>query len=631
MLLGFGGATLVGDEKVEQVSQFTLEDARPNHRSYRCVIGYYFQQTGTFSAYTGSTVPWHGYMERGLKNNLLPTGCYIYKTSVHRPTKQSRWVDPALRMSDGKLSESGMATVLRTRSNLVFDHNDTWDRCRPNDNIHCAYSSSSFSSLGCQTVKGGMASDLWGDFRETLKALPKNVRIDYILLTGAEFSAASSLLGAGFSIGDPDSKMRLERLRCGSLGSQVVKLQQHLGIGDDGHFGSGTKKALVTFQKASGFPADGIFSPKMDETLNWQVFSAQPETPVVPTPPQPVAPDTFSSTDGGGEQPPLASIVPGIPPAPPTEVFSRADRIPYRVFTRMFVEGELSDEELAEYFVEVPSSNNSLEPKFEINTDRVEMAEDERGAFLDRVNALANRRRRRKYKRKLRQNPDAIRILAEGDSWFQYPIVLRDIIDHLSDDPRIAVRCYSAAGDVLSNMVERPDFLDAIESERPTWFLLSGGGNDLVDGEGLIALLHRYDPHLSPRDYFKDEYFSLLNDVEQFFREVIELSHAEDPNLKIVCHAYDYAVPNSGKWLGLPMRQLGIENPDLQFQIMRLIVNDMNTVVNRVTEDCQSGPAFYLNLREQIPENGWHDEFHPTSEFYEKLASKYMELIFSNS
>lgn len=53
----------------------------------------------------------------------------------------------------------------------------------------------------------------------------------------------------------------LVMLRVGSRGKLVEKLQKDLGIGADGKFGPGTKKAVVEFQKENGLDADGIAGP----------------------------------------------------------------------------------------------------------------------------------------------------------------------------------------------------------------------------------------------------------------------------------------------------------------------------------------------------------------------------------
>ncbi len=46
-------------------------------------------------------------------------------------------------------------------------------------------------------------------------------------------------------------------------GEQVRKLQEALGIGADGKFGSGTEAAVKQFQAENGLEADGIATPQM--------------------------------------------------------------------------------------------------------------------------------------------------------------------------------------------------------------------------------------------------------------------------------------------------------------------------------------------------------------------------------
>lgn len=287
---GLRGARLRGAEKLEQVDRVPLEDARPDHKNFRCVIGYYFRSTGKFSVFTGSTVPWHEYMSSGIKNNLLPTGTYVYKKGTHAPATHSRWVTPALRLSDASGAHSGAATVLRTKKDLVFDLVDEWDECAPSDNIHCAYSTGKFSSLGCQTVKGGMHDGLWADFQAVLKGLPENARVDYVLFTGAEASIAAAAIKAGAGSRDPDVQRRLGRLRVGSESEEVKILQTRLGVEATGYFGAQTKKKLTDHQKTSGVPADGIFSPALDEKFAWGVFSATLVAQTQPEPPSQTEP-----------------------------------------------------------------------------------------------------------------------------------------------------------------------------------------------------------------------------------------------------------------------------------------------------------------------------------------------------
>ncbi len=305
-IIAFGvrGARLRGPEKAENVDRLALEDTRPDHLNYRCIVGFYYLKTGKFSAYTGSTVPWQGYMAKGMRLNMLPTGCYIYKIGTHAPATRSRWVTPALRLSDAKGAHTGAATVLRTTDNLVFGHDDEWDTCEPADNIHCAYSNTGFSSLGCQTIKGGMFDGLWADFARVLKTMPTNARVDYVLTTGAEVAMAGEFVRRSPLPSADDLHKALGRLRTGSEGERVERLQAKLGVPASGYFGAGTKEALVEFQKSRGIPIDGIYSPAIDARLGWGIFAPAPPPAVS----QPVA---LSSAP-----PPAASQQPATPVSP---------------------------------------------------------------------------------------------------------------------------------------------------------------------------------------------------------------------------------------------------------------------------------------------------------------------------
>jgi hypothetical protein len=87
-------------------------------------------------------------------------------------------------------------------------------------------------------------------------------------------------------------------------------------------------------------------------------------------------------------------------------------------------------------------------------------------------------------------------IVAEGDSWFDYPPGL-DILDHLKRDYRMKIIKLARAGDTLENMIygtevgggfrhlpsQADDTLAEVARVRPGVLLLSGGGNDIAGHE----------------------------------------------------------------------------------------------------------------------------------------------------
>jgi peptidoglycan hydrolase-like protein with peptidoglycan-binding domain len=63
-----------------------------------------------------------------------------------------------------------------------------------------------------------------------------------------------------------------ERLRTGSHGEEVTRMQQKLGFSGSGYFGYLTKDKLASHQRDNNIASDGIYSPKLDEALGWNVF-----------------------------------------------------------------------------------------------------------------------------------------------------------------------------------------------------------------------------------------------------------------------------------------------------------------------------------------------------------------------
>ena len=287
ILFGLRGCALVGgDHAQEDRAALRLKDQRPDHLSLRCVIGVYDRAAKKLWAYTASTVPNAGGVLANYnrvnfgvgktKANLLPTGCYQLCVGTHFGSVQ---VPGVFRLGDGPMPvDAGEATVLRTQNDVSFGTADAWDCSRPSDNLHPAFGTESFSSLGCMTVRGsyrgnGNHTGEWAKLR-TAAGLTSGVksgeRFDIVLLTGLDAATAASMREAGRSAAAIEEA--LAGLRHGSQGDEVKALQSKLGLDADGSFGAGTKVALAKAQlEALGF-ATGIHSVEMDGDLGFGVF-----------------------------------------------------------------------------------------------------------------------------------------------------------------------------------------------------------------------------------------------------------------------------------------------------------------------------------------------------------------------
>lgn len=280
------GAMLHGSgNSQENRASLSLQDIRPDHRTFRCVVGIYDRTRKRLSGYTASTVPnaggvvaYYNLMNGGggVKANLLPTGCYELCVGTHFG---SVTVKGAFRLGDGPNPDrAGQATVLRTSNDVIYGNQDVWDNCKPADNIHPAFGTTTFSSLGCLTVMGSYQgrsghTGEWAKFRAAAdlnSGVGMGTRFDLVLLTGLDAATAASMRLAGKSLAEIDET--LVGLRHGSKGAKVSALQAALGLPASGDFGPGTKSALAKAQlEKLGF-ATGIYSLEMDGDMGFGIF-----------------------------------------------------------------------------------------------------------------------------------------------------------------------------------------------------------------------------------------------------------------------------------------------------------------------------------------------------------------------
>jgi hypothetical protein len=290
VIFALRGAKLVeGDIQIGKKS-LIIADQRPDHRDFRCVIGAWNRTDDTLSAFRASTVPnapfvfncsWMAQKHGALIGNILPTGCYTYTVGVHHLNKPGE-IKGALRLGQ---TETGASTVvvLRSLTDVIYDRNDFWDPCAPADNIHPAQLKVSFSSAGCMTIpgtgRGAIHSGPWAKFRETLGLnnaayTDGGTQFSCILLTGLDAAIAAGLREQGLPDDDPVVTSKLRRIRFGSRGAEVARLQASLGVAPDHAqmVGATTRRALVKAQQKVLGWADGILSPAMDAMLGTGVF-----------------------------------------------------------------------------------------------------------------------------------------------------------------------------------------------------------------------------------------------------------------------------------------------------------------------------------------------------------------------
>jgi hypothetical protein len=321
------------------------------------------------------------------------------------------------------------------------------------------------------------------------------------------------------------------------------------------------------------------------------------------------------------------------------------------------LEPKVPEEALAPYFNVTQAVGQSIGEAINLREDiKAEIRVAEPGFaenLLGNANDFARWRRRRLFRARHESGDISPILIAEGDSWFHFPIFLRDVVIQLSQDH--LVWPLGAAGDTLHNLVwgphpkSEPRYVQGLAEwgGKARAFLFSGGGNDLigVEPDGVNALTKFVKPHEPGRSPVwhidTPEYARRLVAFEAGYRHILADVGARYPNLPIVIHGYDYVLPypfgrrdrRKPRWVGRDayfggvFKHLGIAEHAVQAAIMREVIDTMNAIQRRLAGGNVAGGAFpntfHVDLRHTLGPHDWADEIHPSNVGYARIADRF--------
>jgi hypothetical protein len=152
---------------------------------------------------------------------------------------------------------------------------------------------------------------------------------------------------------------------------------------------------------------------------------------------------------------------------------------------------------------------------------------------------------------------DQVRLVAEGDSWFDYPC-MKEIIDWI-EARKFAVYRSDAPGRLLKTMVQEKVYLRHLNDNSVRATLLSGGGNDLINWKRTSKdvpspIFKSANGSKNPEDYLdQSELNAALGSIAEMLGQFASDILKKRPNLSIITHCYDWFVPQtSGPWGAWP-------------------------------------------------------------------------------
>ena len=325
---------------------------------------------------------------------------------------------------------------------------------------------------------------------------------------------------------------------------------------------------------------------------------------------------------------------------------------------------------------------------FDINEIHNESDADEGllGKFNNNDRAKRNEVYTNRIRNDHRETKGNIVVLAEGDSWFQFPSAyfgidgVKDILDWLIEDEHYAVSSLAAGGDWFSNIFHSGEYIEELPKVSPDVFLVSGGGNDLVGNRrlALMVINPKYEtPAADDCDqsaklielrsqiegidiekyklglrYLSGEFFSFLNVYFiQFFVFFVSLANAKQyKHMLMITQGYDFTLPfhgsrsylpvmqyifnrfvDTGGWLFDPLKMKGIVEKETQEAIMYAMITEFNEMLIQLARFDGLPNLFHIDCRGVArSENDWFDELHLKSEVFEVIAKAYKTCMEEN-
>lgn len=232
-------------------------------------------------------------------------------------------------------------------------------------------------------------------------------------------------------------------------------------------------------------------------------------------------------------------------------------------------------------------------------------------------------------------------VVSEGDSWFDYPMY-ENIIDHVDDTNRFAIRRLEFSGDTVLHMVGDGSAGSGVDqlrtvvlAERPRMLLFSGGGNDIAGDEITDGVRH-YDATQGPAWHLDTPVWRRITaEIAQGYRTLIRTI---GPHAPVFAHGYDYLIPAdrparydgwaiAGPWIWPELARKEIPDAFMP-AIGAAMIDWFNGLLQDLDQEYASRGWFaHLDLRNTLKRSQWENEIHPTEKGFEAVAARFLERL----
>lgn len=258
---------------------------------------------------------------------------------------------------------------------------------------------------------------------------------------------------------------------------------------------------------------------------------------------------------------------------------------------------------------------------------------------------ISNTTREGIFHESIREYPERLVVISEGDSWFSYPLStnLADFVEMMA--PLTMLRLEKSGDEARKMLAPNGAQFKKLTKylthyrKRVQLLMFSGGGNDILD-ENLPALLVKRKDGMGWRDCINDAALAArLAEVRAAYERLLAMRDQAAPGCQIVANGYDYLVPSGrsapiplglikvGPWIRPVLVKFGVKEPEDGRLLIRHLVDEFWSTLQPL-----STPASRFHLVDSrgtlSPDNSnWNDEIHPTHKGFQAIAARWKPVL----
>jgi hypothetical protein len=236
----------------------------------------------------------------------------------------------------------------------------------------------------------------------------------------------------------------------------------------------------------------------------------------------------------------------------------------------------------------------------------------------------------------IRQFPQRLVLITEGDSWFSYPlnVNIADCIEMMSDFSMLRLEHNGDdAREILGAGSEQLKKLRYYLKSYPVdALLMSAGGNDLVAAELKKLVGKKVNGATWQSSISLAKLTAVLDDIVAAYERLLDARDTLRPGCLVVAHSYCYFQPTgrkatgpfgllkAGPWMRPVLVARGIDPDSEGRELTRYLVDELHSRLKALAAARRNFEVIDMRAALPVDDVHWADEIHPSGTGFRRLA-----------